>query len=749
VSVVVWGDSSFIAATLTDENGNFDLSFAFEKNKTYSLELSLTGYLPWKRSFIYPDTGFLKHLVLTGNNNMLEEVTLKARKPLITKQVDRYIVNVENSFLSQGISALEVLQKSPGVWVDNKGSIRLKGTQPVMVMINDVVQQMSGDELAEYLRSLKSEDISRIEVIQNPPSEFEAGSAGGIIHIILKKRKQNGWNGSFDAQYRHQGNQPYVSAGASINYGIKNIYLAGNYGFINDQRYIFEKAAIGSSSTSYSNQTDRNENIRRHQYRLGLIYDAGPTQSINIQTALSGTRFKHSFITIEKDSGDRFTGIARAFKARKFTLANATLNYLLKLDSLGSTLKLIADYTENEKSETNDFVEASNDPPAQAVSRNHVPIATSIYSIQTDYTKLFGAKTVLKTGFKYACIQRDNGIQTENYTNGTWIIASNTSRFIYNENLLMFYASYETRIKRKIIKLGLRAEGTGQKGNEMIINQKFSRHYFGLFPSIFIMQSINEQRGTGISFSYARKLTRPGLSDLNPARIEFNNYTALIGNPALSAQSINNLSVGYQFLKDHSAELYLSKTTNFIALSAYPGNSNFIDYRSENVGNTLEYGFSLSGNTPIVKPWTIHSNLALYHSSYIFNRRPYKQTSLYARLLHTIILERLFDIDAAATFRSPYIYTNLYTYGNFSFDIGFAKKILNNKGRVRLSLSDLFNSVSEKELTSEENTRIEFYRKRPTRTVTLAFAWNLSAGKKISTKKIDQSNAEEKSRLGN
>src|SRR5205085_2802692 len=132
--------------------------------------------------------------------NVLNEVTVTGKKPLLVRKTDRYIVNVENSFLANGNSGLEVLQKSPGVWVDNNGRIRIKGNQPVTVMINDVVQRMSEEDLAEYLKTLKSEDISRIEVISNPPSEYETGGSGGIIHIILKKARKDGFNGTVTAQ---------------------------------------------------------------------------------------------------------------------------------------------------------------------------------------------------------------------------------------------------------------------------------------------------------------------------------------------------------------------------------------------------------------------------------------------------------------------------------------------------------------------------------------------------------------------
>ncbi|RZL96934.1 MAG: hypothetical protein EOO88_63380 [Pedobacter sp.] len=138
------------------------------------------------------DSAFLGNSMMSETVQTLQTVNIKGNKPLIERKTDRYIINVENGALAQGLSAFEVLQKSPGIWVSQNGNIRIKGNQSVMVMINDVVQRMSQDDLAEYLKSLRSEDISKIEVIYNPPAEFEASGTGGIVHIVLKKSRKDG-----------------------------------------------------------------------------------------------------------------------------------------------------------------------------------------------------------------------------------------------------------------------------------------------------------------------------------------------------------------------------------------------------------------------------------------------------------------------------------------------------------------------------------------------------------------------------
>jgi hypothetical protein len=168
VSVILLKDTSFLAAGITNEKGDFSINAPLQKDTTYILQLSLVGFQTMTQPFRFPDTALSKKLVLTIEGNTLKDVVILSSKQIITRKADRYVINVENSYLANAGNGLDVLQRSRGLWVNTDGSIRLKGNQPVMVMINDVVQRMSPEELAEYLKSLASESISKIEVIQNP-----------------------------------------------------------------------------------------------------------------------------------------------------------------------------------------------------------------------------------------------------------------------------------------------------------------------------------------------------------------------------------------------------------------------------------------------------------------------------------------------------------------------------------------------------------------------------------------------------
>jgi hypothetical protein len=413
-------------------------------------------------------------------------------------------------------------------------------------------------------------------------------------------------------------------------------------------------------------------------------------------------------------------------------------------------LKLIGDYTNSNKTETNNFSSVYNDPVQNSTYRNNTPNTTHIYSMQADYTQVLKHKLEYKGGAKYVSTKRDNKLINEDYTNQEWVLnPAKSNYFIYNENLLMAYSSLEKTIKSFSIKAGLRAEETFVKGNSVTSNQQFSKNYLGLFPSLFILKTFNEEKGSSMHLNYTRRLQRPSFSVLNPYRLQIDNFTYIIGNPDLLPQYTHSVELGYDFLKGYSADIYILSTKNVIAELANPVNGDMLEYQTKNFNNSTEYGFSFYAPVKIFSWWSTNNSLSLYNLSYRINDYEINQNSLTVQTSHTFIIKNIAEIDADAAYRSPYVEANSRFSSIYYADLGISKKVLKNKGRVRLYISDIFNTFREKNVTSYKNTQIDFYQKRPTRTFSIGFSYNFSSGKKFSNKKIEQSNTEEKNRIGN
>lgn len=753
VSATLYQGGTLVSGTSTNESGLFVFHYQLKKDKQYSIQLSLVGYTDTSVQIQLADSLSLFHFVLQKDSKLISTVTVTARQPLVSRKPDRNVINIESSFLSVGLSALEVLQKSPGIWVNSNGIIQLRGNQPVRVMIDDMVLQLPGEELSIYLSSLKSEDISKIEVISNPPSEYEAAGAGGIIRILLKKGARRGLNGSAYIQYRYRTGHPLFSAGTSLNVKLKNVYLSAGYGFRKDDRLIKESTGIVHPDlSSFKNQSDRLEDFTSHQFRLGVSAEPGRGKTIGIETLWSNVTIQQDFNTGVQyhTSSNDITGNAITNKKRKFKNGTTVVNYSWKTDIAGSLIRIIAEYSRYNKLDTQLNKELYSSSIPAAFYRYRLPFATEIYNAQADYTKKLRYGATLKTGIKQAFIKRDNTVYREDYLQSGW--AENVSagnRFIYKERLLMLYAELEKRIKGFNVKGGLRFEQTTSIGNSVTSSQQFRRTYSGLFPSLFLQHYFNEHRGSSIYLNYSRRINRPSLSDLNPYRFVYNNYITLTGNPAILPEYAHSISTGLVLLNDYAADFYFTQTKNVITLSARAGDDNRLDYLSQNVNGSTEMGISLAVPFTVVKGWRMNNNGTLGRLRYQFEGVQVAQTTYSVKTIHTLTLKNNFNVDLAAEYQSSRRYSNIYTAGVFYIDLGLQKKILKNKVNLQLMLADIFNSTREKEITNTGNTTITFFRKRQTRSLQLNFTYNFKSGKKFQNNKIDEGNQEERNRSGN
>lgn len=752
VSVMLQQDGKDIASTATSETGSFTLPSDIVGSRACLIRISLVGYISFSKEFIYPDTTFLQRVILLPDKKILSNVTVTSARPLITRRADRYIINVENSFLANGNSGMDVLRRSPGLWVDDLGGIRIKGTQPVAVMINDIVQRMSPDELAEYLKTLKSEDISRIEVIANPPAEFEAAGSGGIVHIILKKARRDGMNGSLGLRYLQQGKKPAYGFGGNLDYKAGALYLFANLslGAERNTSHITSETSF-PDGIRYSATTVRNNDNRRQGIRLGLVYDISKTQAFTIQSIVNATQMYNNFYSdlSYQRSADATPGTNYTDWVRKPVQVSTNAMYNLKTDTLGSVLKVIADYTSGTRKEVNVFTARSKDHTLDDDVINRTPNKTDILTIQADHTQMFPHAIQLKTGVKYAGIRRDNDVRIDNIINGTVVPNQGASNhFIYDEQLAMAYATAEKAIRRTSVKLGLRVERTFSKGNSVTSAQKFSRQYTGLFPSVFLIQNLSKNNNDALYVSYVRRLQRPGFNELNPYRLQLSTVNINVGNPNLQPQYSNNFEVGWQFWKGWSTSLYYSVTTGIITQFAVPV-GNVFEQQYMNLDKSSSYGFNLEAPFTICKGWTANNSFSLYYADYTLALYRNKGLSFSFTNSQSVRFEKIMDIDVFVQYRSRYVNANSRTSDVFFTEFGFTKRIVNNKIRLRLGISDIFNVTREQAKTDYNGAHTEFYQKRQTQNFGFSVSYNFTSGKKFNTKRIDQGNSEEKNRIGN
>ena len=267
-------DSTFVKGTVTLENGTYQLENI--KKGTYIIMGSMVGFQSAYSQSFDLNTDYKVETLILSEGETLDEVVVEATKPLYQQKVDRMVINVENSIVSAGGSALEILERSPGVIVNRQSnSISVVGKDGVVVMINGKRSYLPPSAVVQLLEGMSSNNIESIELITTPPANFDAEGNAGYINIVMKQRLDIGFNGSYSLSVGY-GNGETSSDNVSFNYRKNNINIFGNYSFLLDGRETFwstsREYVQNNNLITSSTVTNREPTQRNHNIRLGIDY---------------------------------------------------------------------------------------------------------------------------------------------------------------------------------------------------------------------------------------------------------------------------------------------------------------------------------------------------------------------------------------------------------------------------------------------------------------------------------------------
>ena len=395
-------DSSVTKLNVSDKAGNFLFSAVPYGN--YFITISSvnfeTGNSPFfslseKNISVRLDT-----VVLQSIAKKLATVVINAQKPLVEQKIDRMIVNVDASVTNVGSTALEVLEKSPGVSVDKDGNIALKGKPNVTIMIDGKPSYLSGAELANLLSNMNSNQLSQIEIMTNPSAKYDAAGNAGVINIKTKKNTAQGLNGNVTLNYG-QGVYPKINNSILLNYrtGKFNAFL--NYGYILNKSFVNVDVvrnfmnSTGNKSYELDQSTYLINQSQNNNLKFGLDYFINPTTTIGFAATgfmapQNQTALTTSYI---KDSISNVTSIEKTNKTVDNTWKNGTLNinFNTTFDNDKKNLTGNFDYLHYNFS-GNQYVNGSTYDASQQLQSNYyltnlLPLNIDVYAARLDYTQ--------------------------------------------------------------------------------------------------------------------------------------------------------------------------------------------------------------------------------------------------------------------------------------------------------------------------------------------------------------------------
>ena len=714
VTLISATDSIFIKGDVTDVAGKYQILNL--PLGSYILEISYLGYLnqriPLKLTEAERTSWKLPVIILQPDQGkLLKEVVIEARRPLIEQDIDKTIVNIEAMTGSSGNNTLEILEKTPGVIVHEDGSIQLNGKNNVQILINNRLTNISGQDLAAYLKSLPAAALDKLELIDNPPARYDA-SGGAIINIVLKKNKLSGYTGNINVSIstgkttRHSEWAHLNHRGAKLNWFANGgINRGANYYHVFQDRTTFNE----KDEKIINTQIWSKNNFYNHALfgRIGLDYTINPRTIIglvlnkqNIPRAETD-EVESNYYDIQNNALRQY--VSNSDSRYVWANRNLNLNFQQKYKNKG---EVNADFNIINYKATGEQAFDNFEQNIQPHEQFDYQIAYDflIYSLKGDYTLPLNNKSNLELGFKSSIVTYDNDSRHLDQSAATEIFnPARSNHFLYDENINAGYLGYRKSLNRVSVQLGLRAENTNFKGtllpNPVVIGSSFDQHFIDFFPSAFINTKLDSSGNNTLGISYSKRINRPGYHQFNPFLNYWDQFTVATGNPSLLPAYFHNLELSYRFKQFLNFRMGYSHASGIVVRTAQLiGETVF--QKPFNLGFEKVYSLSANFNFDAAPWWLMNYNGQLYA---IQNRGRFDQTSIDARnygsrirLFNQYTLSKRWTADLTFNFSGREFSDQMVVKPRFQFYAGIQTKIFDGKGSLKLAMEDIFYTQKRK-----------------------------------------------------
>lgn len=735
------GDSTMVKTELSGQDGTY--IFSGIQDGEYVVKVTFAGYATVTGAplTIAGADKNIPDISLATQSSELKEVAIRAQKPFIEVRPDMLVVNTENSIVSAGSSVMDVLARSPGVRVDQDDNISLKGKAGVNVMVDDKIQPLSAEELANMLKSMPAASVDKIELISNPSSRYDAAGTAGIINIRTKKDQRMGLNGSVHGSFG-QGIYHGETAGLNFNYRNKKVNAYCNYNYyyregLNDVYFFRQFYTSGILQGIYDQHNYTTAPSESHTASCGVDYFTGPKTTLGISVKAQSTHRQTKGFYYSKVLDPVFTEQSY-FTTINFSDAhwnNYVPNLHLKhtFDSTGRELTADVDYGRYWNYYNQDFITGyflPNDSATQSPYKLHAVIAgiTQVRSAKTDYSGNIKWGVHLDAGLKSSYVTADNHPEFYDRSNGgNKYDSSKSDHFVYTENINAAYLNTNKEWKKWSLQLGLRAEQTIATGTEKITGSSFTRNYTQLFPSFAAQRHLNASNDVGISMS--RRIERPNYQQLNPFKFYVDPSTYKEGNPYLNPTLTYNAELSYVYKQRLITTVYYSHINNIITDLVLPADiATHVAKQTEvNLNLVQYYGLIGSYNIPITKWWNSVNNINVYYYKYdAFLANTPLTTGQVSYDIHTtnsIILPANWSAEVSVYYQSSLAYGFLNILPQLNVSAGIQKNLFDKKMTIRLNAADIFYTSYHRGYSDFTDYSLSFTARHDNRQTTLSLTY--------------------------
>jgi len=746
-----------LKAVVTDANGEYQFSDIHAGS--YYVDVKMVGYTANKSNVFDISKSDYKvpTILLNTDTRKLQEVAVEGKRPMVESKPGKLVLNVENSPLAAGNNALDIVQRAPGVSLDNNNNLQLMGQSGVSVTIDGRQTYMSGEQLVNFLKSTDGNQIKSVEVITTRAAKDDAEGAVGTINIVLKKNRMEGFNGTFNMT-AGRGEKFRGNSSLSLNYKKNNTTVFGSYAYSNEKSHrklLLDRVIQNKGEKTYFKQRSiLDEKEQNHSYRFGVEQRTSARNTLTVQ--FNGSN------NIEYNDNDSKTNVGKSFTTldsllistsqfkELFDRYSANLNNEFRIDSNGRKLTLDLDWSKFKSSKrvgyNNQYFDGQMDAiTPEEIQRSRMPIGIDIYVAKLDYGQPLSKVSKLEMGAKYSNVTSDNDLTFEDFLNNSWINnEKRTNHFVYKEQIAAGYIDYNNTIGKWGLKVGARGEYTFSDGNSLTLNKQVKRNYFKLFPNANLTYTLDENHI--LSLGYARKITRPNYRQLNPFDYFIDKLTFERGNPYLNPQFSNEFTLNYTLMQRYNVTLGINDVRDAIVESM--GQDSVLKQTwviRENLGKNLTAYLNLNIPITVSKIWSMNNNITGIHFNFdgMVGGHPLKRKSflLQATSMHNLKLAKSLSANVNLRYFSPFKYNVYDMKARWDMELGATKTFKDQRSSLKLAVSDLFNTGNQNLKTNfgDFDSSIRQYQDR--RVVRLTYSYKFG-NLKNNYRKKDTSNEE-------
>lgn len=725
---------------LTDVNGIFSITI---ESGNYDLKIKQLGSVVYEKN-IAVNKNIDLGIIQVDNAKKLDEITIINKKKLIERKVDRLVFNVANSIASQGLNGVDILRSTPLLHVDERDGISIIGKSGLSIMINNKMIHLSGTELTNYLQTLKSDNIAKIEVITTPPARYEAQGNSGIVNIILKKNTNNGWSGKLSSTT--QKNSLLLSQNdLNVNYqSPKFNFTVNGYKHKNGFAPVGTRDVFSASGDNIHTTENRIDNTNADGFDITSEYKINEKSDVSMMFEWYRSNYNMdsnntSIYDVNNIASYRLdTNAKQRWKTPSLTF---DLFYDIKLDTLGKKLSLSGNVLKSNTERNDTFLTISSNSPVINDVLTISNMNYDIYSGQFDFTLPYKWSTV-ETGGKFYQLQNKSALNYKNKINALEFSddLTKSNAFDYNEYNYALYFSAEKEINQKwSAKAGLRYEWTQSKG----LSQNggdFNKKYGYLFPTVYLSYNPNTNHSYSVNFS--TRINRPNLFDMNPSKWYSNPYMYFEGNIYLQPSISYNSEFAYVFKNKLSFSLYNQYSVNEItSVAKFDGSVYNNTKRNAFVKNSS--GLTTSYYNTFFARWELSVSMNAFYNS---TRSIIPELVGMNQYSMTYNINNIFNINKSKTLAGslnffhnlPNIYGTTYLKSMYGLSSGVRLFLFEKSLKLNLSMSDILKTIKSDGYTkyngyTEYLTQYNDYRK-------ISFTVSYSFGDK-KVKKVTQSKA--------